>query len=82
MKISDKGLELIKSFEGCHSTAYICPAGRPTIGYGHTKGVHLGMTITQSQAEAFLREDCAKAEANVNSFNKQYSWTQSSNLVI
>lgn len=76
MYISDKGLELIKSFEGCHLTAYLCPAGKPTIGYGHTKGVHLGMTITQNQADTYLREDCAKAENNVNSFNSKYSWTQ------
>lgn len=76
MHISDKGLELIKSFEGCHLTAYICPAGKVTIGYGHTKGVTLGMVITQTQADAYLREDCTKAEANVNSFNKKYLWTQ------
>ena len=76
MKISDKGLELIKSFEGCHLTAYVCPAGKLTIGYGHTKGVTKGMTITQEQADIFLREDCAKAEANVMKFNSKYSWNQ------
>ena len=32
-----KGLELIKHFEGCELSTYICPAGVPTIGYfGHT----------------------------------------------
>lgn len=76
MHISDEGLKLIKSFEGCHLTAYICPAGKVTIGYGHTKGVFLGMVITQAQADAFLKDDCAKAEANVMSFDKKYSWTQ------
>ena len=76
MKISDNGLRLIKSFEGCHLTAYICPAGKWTIGYGHTKDVFKGMTITQSQADEFLREDCEKAEVNVNSFDDNYSWTQ------
>lgn len=76
MKISDSGLALIKSFEGCHLTAYICPAGRLTIGYGHTKGVYSGMKITQAQADAFLREDCVNAEANVNKFSNKYSWTQ------
>lgn len=76
MKISNEGLTLIKSFEGCHLTAYVCPAGKLTIGYGHTKGVYSGMKITQAQADAFLREDCAKAEANVNKFNSKYSWTQ------
>lgn len=76
MKISDKGLDLIKSFEGCHLTAYICPAGKLTIGYGHTKDVRKGMAITQAQADSFLREDCSKAENNVNGFNSKYSWTQ------
>lgn len=76
MKISDKGLELIKSFEGCHLTAYKCPAGVWTIGYGHTKGVYQGMKITQSQANSFLREDCNKFEKNVNSFASKYNWTQ------
>ena len=37
MHISDKGINLIKSFEGCHLKAYICPAGKYTIGYGHSR---------------------------------------------
>ena len=36
------GLTLLKSFEGCRLTAYKCPAGVWTIGYGHTKGVKRG----------------------------------------
>ena len=36
MKVSEKGLELIRSFEGCRLIAYQCSAGRWTIGYGHT----------------------------------------------
>jgi GH24 family phage-related lysozyme (muramidase) len=36
MKISDKGLNLIKEFEGCKLTAYKCPAGVWTIGIGST----------------------------------------------
>lgn len=76
MKISDKGLALIKSFEGCHLEAYKCPAGVWTIGFGHTKGVYQGMKISQSQAESFLREDCARFEKNVNGFSNKYKWTQ------
>lgn len=37
MKISDKDLNLIKSFEDYHLTAYICPSGKPTIGYKKKK---------------------------------------------
>lgn len=36
MKTSDKGLALIKSFEGFSARPYLCPAGVPTIGYGAT----------------------------------------------
>ena len=39
MKVSEKGLAIIKKYEGCRLTAYVCPAGKLTIGYGHTKGV-------------------------------------------
>ena len=35
MKISEVGIQLIKSFEGCHNMPYKCPAGLWTIGYGH-----------------------------------------------
>jgi len=32
MKISENGLKLIRSFEGCRLEAYKCPAGVWTIG--------------------------------------------------
>lgn len=57
MKISHLGIELIKKFEGCKLTAYLCPAGILTIGYGHTKAVQKGQVITQSQAEELLKQD-------------------------
>jgi lysozyme len=37
--------------------AYVCPAGIPTIGYGHTSGVKLGMTISKEEAERLLVQD-------------------------
>lgn len=37
-----------------------------TIGYGHTAGVKPGQTITQAQAEEYLRQDCRKFERCVN----------------
>ena len=58
MKVSEKGLELIRSFEGCRLTAYKCQAGRWTIGYGHTgKEVVEGLQITQARATDFLLLD-------------------------
>ena len=68
LKISDNGLNLIKRFEGCRLTAYRDSVGVWTIGYGHTKGVHSGQTISMGQATEYLRQDCANAERNVNSF--------------
>lgn len=61
-KIGQAGLALIKQYEGCRLAAYRCAAGVWTIGYGHTAGIHSGMTITQAQADAYLRQDIAKFE--------------------
>jgi lysozyme len=59
---SDKGLALIKSFEGCYLEAYLCPAGKWTIGFGHTDGVHKGMSITTEEADRLLIRDVVWAE--------------------
>lgn len=76
MKISNKGIALIKEFEGCRLEAYKDPAGVLTIGYGHTHGVQEGMRITQETADEYLRDDCAAAEKNVNGFDAKYHWNQ------
>ena len=64
-KTSQDGVNLIKSFEGLRLTAYRDPVGVLTIGYGTTTGVSSGMQITQSQAEAYLKQDLAKFEQAV-----------------
>lgn len=61
-----KGIELVKSFEGCRLKAYRCPAGVWTIGYGHTAGVREGMEITQEVADMLLAEDLDRFEKNVS----------------
>ena len=66
MKVSNKGIELMKSFEGCRLTAYLCPAGVWTIGYGHTAGVKKGQTISQNQADAYLASDLKKYEEYID----------------
>ena len=65
-KIGQAGRALIKQYEGCRLAAYRCAAGVWTIGYGHTAGIHSGMTITQAQADAYLQQDIAKFEGYVN----------------
>lgn len=71
MNISQKGIDLIKNFEGCRLTAYKCPAGVLTIGYGHTGAdVKEGQTITQEQAEKLLRSDLVVHCNNVSGLVK------------
>lgn len=70
MKTSQKGIELIKRYEGFRAEAYLCPAGVWTIGYGHTAGVHEGDSIDEDTAEDFLREDLTSAEGAVAKYVK------------
>lgn len=76
MKISSKGVSLIKSFEGCRLKAYTCPAGVWTIGYGHTAGVKEGDIITQEQADEYLRNDLIKYEKSVLNYDSIYHFNQ------
>lgn len=67
MKTSERGLDMIVSFEGIELEAYKCPAGVWTIGVGHTghvdgKRIAEGMKITRDKAYALLREDAKKVE--------------------
>lgn len=81
MKTNQKGIDLIKSFEGCSLVAYKCPANVWTIGYGHTQGVTEGMSISQSQAEQYLKEDLAKYEKYVEDTKLVLNENQFSALV-
>jgi len=64
--ITQDGIDLIKRFEGFSSTVYICPAGYPTIGYGHLVRDHEKFEeISQEEAEALLRIDVESAERAV-----------------
>lgn len=76
MKISQKGIDLIKKFEGCKLYAYRDSVGVATIGYGHIKGVKMGMSITQQQAEMFLKEDIKPVETFLNGMCINYTQGQ------
>lgn len=64
--VCQEAVDLVKQFEGLYLSVYLCPAGVPTIGYGHTAGVALGQTITAEQAEQFLTTDLTSAAASVD----------------
>lgn len=85
MELTQKGIELIESFESLQLRAYKCPAGVWTIGYGHTIGVKPTDTCTRAQAEQYLLADLrtaktavanhVKATINTNQFSALVSFT-------
>lgn len=58
-KISQRGLDLIKQFEGFSPIPYTCPGGKLTIGFGHVmrEGETFETPMTQRQAEKLLKRD-------------------------
>lgn len=66
--ITNDVVDLVKQWEGLRLSAYRDVAGVVTIGYGHTgSDVYMGLTITEAQAEQFLRQDLATASLAVMS---------------
>ena len=66
MRISEQGLDFIKSFEGLRLQSYWDKDGKVwTIGWGHTKGVKRGQVITRADAERFIRDDLAPIERHL-----------------
>jgi lysozyme len=73
-KVSDICLNMIKEFEGFRGTAYYCPGGKLTIGYGHTgMDVHPGDVISKYWAEHLLKADLYDLEKEVESLGE---WNQ------
>ena len=71
MKTNEKGLEIIKRYEGFMSNAYKCPAGKWTIGFGHASGVKKGDFISRADAETLLKNDLVKYEKMVSDIDKK-----------
>lgn len=76
MKISQKGIDLIKKFEGCKLYAYKDSVGVWTIGWGNTSHAKAGMSITQQQAESFLKDDIKPVETLLNGMGINYTQNQ------
>jgi lysozyme len=59
-------MDIIQEFEGCKLTAYLCPAGVWTIGWGSTGvGVSKGVVWTQAEADERYKKDMAVFKAGV-----------------
>lgn len=73
-QISQKGIDLILSFEGFEPRPYLCSAQVPTIGFGTTRypdGRKVTLTdteITRPKAIEYFKHDIAGFEANVDAF--------------
>ncbi len=67
LKISRKGLELIKGFEGFRPQATKLANGNWIVGYGHTRSAHEGKAVSESDAESLLQYDLQEIENAVNS---------------
>lgn len=61
------GLSLIRAFEGFSPVPYICPAGFPTVGYGHVvrEGERFEAPLSPEEGEALLRADLPRYEGAV-----------------
>ena len=70
MKISKEGIALIKKFEGLELEAYQDSVGVWTIGYGHTKDVEQGLTITEEEAETMLMIELEEYEGYIEKLVK------------
>lgn len=74
-KISKKGINLIKKYEGFSSKPYLCPANVPTIGFGATfypDGRKVKLTdepISEVIAEVILKKQLEKFEQYVDSYS-------------
>lgn len=85
MNISEKGLNLIKEFEGCRLSAYRDSVGVVTIGWGTTNSdydithtqIYMGMTISQATADSWLEQSVNKKYVpKVMKYDSIYHWNQ------
>ncbi|MEZ3444298.1 MAG: lysozyme [Lachnospiraceae bacterium] len=79
MNISDQGIALIKSFEGCRLTAYRAVSTEKyyTIGWGHYGAdVKAGQTISQKEADSLFLSDLQRFVKYTNTYTKNLTLNQ------
>jgi len=71
LKVSDRGIALIKHHEGVRNKPYRCPAGLWTVGVGHLIGDGKSLpeswnkTFTQEEIDGLLKRDLNRFELGV-----------------
>lgn len=81
MKTSITGISLIKQAEGFRATAYLCPAGVWTIGYGTTEGVTPGMLVSEAEAEMMLADHLNRIEMQLSALGLAINQNQFDALI-
>lgn len=85
MKISQKGIQLIRRFEGLSLSVYEDLAGHPTVGYGHklrdSDGLTINSQISLDDAELLLLGDIKPVEAALNKLLPDLTQCQFDSLV-
>jgi lysozyme len=74
MKINNKGLQLIKDFEGCRLKVYKDAVGFNTVGWGHLvlseDNLQYNDIITQEKADELLKQDLEHFEKGISKLLK------------
>lgn len=65
-QLQQSDLDKIKEFEGFSHTAYRCPAGVYTCGFGTTEGITSTTRCTREEAEKWLKRDLMPIEMYLN----------------
>jgi lysozyme len=68
MRTSEQCIAYIEQKEGFRGTAYLCPTGHWTLGFGDTVGVRAGQTITREDADFRLRARLVEYENAVEHY--------------
>ena len=77
MKLTNEIRAKIMQWEGCRLTAYRCPAGVLTIGYGHTgPDVTPGKTISAAEAVKLFNADIDRFAAQIEPLVSGVSLTE------
>lgn len=68
-----EAVELIAFYEDCHLKAYLCPANKPTIGWGETDGIEMGMVWTKEQADTRFNQEVNRFTQRVRTMVTGYA---------